>query len=132
MTIINRRHLSQTGALLLTLWAATATFACINLFAPPLGSTEWAPCLGVCNSYVVCPPDETCPGGDPTGYHWCTPTPIVVPCLLFSGGTTASGTCCTGGADTGMTSPTRTRTKQFQTPGGLCTSYIYGEPGPEN
>lgn len=132
MTTNNRRNFFQTGSILLTLWATTAAFACINLFSPPIGTTEWAPCGGVCNSYVVCPPDETCPGGDRTGYHFCTPTPFVVSCLLFSGGITANGACCTGGSDTGMTSPTVTRTKQYQTPGGLCTTYIFGEPGPAN
>lgn len=101
--------------------------ACVNLVVPPMGNIEEPPCTGNCNSYAVCPPDETCPGGYIDGFNRCTSTTLTVGCTQYSGGTTRDGACCEGGSPVLGGSTSVTRVKVFLTPVNYCWFY---EPVP--
>jgi len=101
---------------------AGVALACVKPSSPPLGTTETGPCGG-CGGpggiYVVCPGNDTCPGGSFSGYWTCTKTFVWATCSDFINGTTTTPAgCCTGGVF--LQASTTITARSVQTGSGNC------------
>jgi hypothetical protein len=74
-----------------------------------------------CNSWLICPRNDTCTSGFVSGFDSCgVPTLTSIPCLQYSGGTPNALGCCTGGTLIGP-SATKFNVWRYNTVGAPCT-----------